>query len=217
MVLCDPTRVLMRALSPEQLPTSLLELSRSQLQCSWAAKKIQKTLVEIGHLFVLFWLKEMHDSIAFRALKKIFSVLHENNAIMPTNELKRNNQPLRRPGQPQHQAGHPISSRVTVGEQGPDTYVESAPVDPHLSGNEAGPARSRHQAGHRLGSSVIDLRLALSLEAVRAIAEGAELVFDMDEAGVRVFISCDDEAISAFQTQVQRALLHLLPISDMPN
>jgi hypothetical protein len=157
----------------------------------------------------------MHDSIAFRALKKIFSVLHENNAIMPTNELKRNHQPLRRPGQPQHQAGHPISSRVTVGEQGPDTYVESAPVDTHLSGDEAGPSSTGHQAGHRLGSSVTDLRLALSLEAVRAIAEGSELAFDIE--GVRVIISCDDEAISAFQTQVQRALLHLLPISDMPN
>ena len=104
-----------------------------------------------------------------------------------------------------------------MGEQGPDTYVESAPVVTPLPSHEAGPSSSRHQARHRLGSSVIDLRLALSLEAVRAIAEGAELAFDMDEEGVRVFISCDDEAISAFQTQVQRALLHLLPISDMPN
>jgi hypothetical protein len=52
---------------------------------------------------------------------------------------------------------------------------------------------------------------------MRAIAEGAELVFDMEDEGVRVFISCDDEAINAFHTQVQRALLHMLPISDMPN
>ena len=59
--------------------------------------------------------------------------------------------------------------------------------------------------------------MALSLEAMRAIAEGAELVFDMNEEGVRVFISCDDEAVNAFHTQVQRALLHMLPISDMPN
>ena len=64
---------------------------------------------------------------------------------------------------------------------------------------------------------MIDLRMSLSLEAMRAIAEGAELVFDMDEEGVRVFISCDDEAVNAFHTQVQRALLHMLPISDMPN
>lgn len=64
---------------------------------------------------------------------------------------------------------------------------------------------------------MIDLRLALSLEAMRAIAEGAELVFDMEDEGVRVYISCDDEAVNAFHTQVQRALLHMLPISDMPN
>lgn len=64
---------------------------------------------------------------------------------------------------------------------------------------------------------MIDLRMALSLEAMRAIAEGAELVFDMEDEGVRVYISCDDEAVNAFHTQVQRALLHLLPISGMPN
>ena len=71
--------------------------------------------------------------------------------------------------------------------------------------------------GRPKGTPVIDLRLALSLEAMRAIAEGAELVFDMEDEGVRVFISCDDEAVNAFNTQVQRALLHMLPISGMPN
>ncbi len=64
---------------------------------------------------------------------------------------------------------------------------------------------------------MIDLRMALSLEAMRAIAEGAELVFDMEDEGVRVYISCDDEAVNAFHTQVQRALLHMLPISGIPN
>ena len=64
---------------------------------------------------------------------------------------------------------------------------------------------------------MIELRLAQSVDAMRAIAEGAELVFDVEDAGVRVFISCDDEAVNAFQTQVQRALLHLLPIGGMPN
>ena len=64
---------------------------------------------------------------------------------------------------------------------------------------------------------MIELRLALSLEAMRAIAEGDELVFDVEEEGVRMFVSCDDEAVNAFHTQVQRALLHMLPISDMPN
>jgi len=64
---------------------------------------------------------------------------------------------------------------------------------------------------------VTELRLALSLDAMRAIAEGDELVLDMMEEGVRVFISCDDEAVNAFHTQVQRALLHMLPISGIPN
>ena len=64
---------------------------------------------------------------------------------------------------------------------------------------------------------MIELRLALSVDAMRAIAEGAELVLDVEDGGVRVFISCDDEAVNAFQTQVQRALLHLLPIGGMPN
>lgn len=64
---------------------------------------------------------------------------------------------------------------------------------------------------------MIELRLALSVDAMRAIAEGAELVLDVEDDGVRVFISCDDEAVNAFQTQVQRALLHLLPIGGMPN
>ena len=64
---------------------------------------------------------------------------------------------------------------------------------------------------------MIELRLALSLQAMRAIAEGSELVFDVEGEGVRVFIACDDEAVNAFHTQVQRALLHMLPISGMPN
>ncbi len=64
---------------------------------------------------------------------------------------------------------------------------------------------------------MVELRLALSLESVRAIVEGDELVFDMEEDGVRVFISCDDEAVNAFYTQVQRALMHMLPIIELPN
>jgi len=64
---------------------------------------------------------------------------------------------------------------------------------------------------------VTELRFALSLEAMQAIANGTELVIDMESEGVRVFISCDDEAVNAFYIQVQRALLHMLPISDLPN
>lgn len=64
---------------------------------------------------------------------------------------------------------------------------------------------------------MIEIRMALSIEAMRAIAEGSELVFDVEEEGVRVFLSCDDQAINAFHTQVQRALLHLLPVGTVPN
>jgi len=64
---------------------------------------------------------------------------------------------------------------------------------------------------------MVELRLALSLEAMEAIAQGAELVLDVEADDVRVFIRCDAATVNAFQTQVQRALLHMLPVSDLPN
>jgi len=60
-----------------------------------------------------------------------------------------------------------------------------------------------------------EIRLALSMEAMHAMAAGDELVFDID--GLRVFMRCDDFAVASFQTQIQRALLHMLPVSDLPN
>lgn len=64
---------------------------------------------------------------------------------------------------------------------------------------------------------MVELRLALTLDAMEAIAQGAELVLDVEEDDVRVFIRCDAATVNAFQTQVQRALLHMLPVSDLPN
>jgi hypothetical protein len=64
---------------------------------------------------------------------------------------------------------------------------------------------------------MVELRLALTLQAMEAIAHGAELVFDIEEDDVRVFISCDAATVNAFQTQVQRALLHMLPVGDLPH
>jgi len=64
---------------------------------------------------------------------------------------------------------------------------------------------------------MVELRLALTLQAMEAIAHGAELVLDVADDDVRVFIRCDDATVSAFQTQVHRALLHMLPVSDLPN
>jgi hypothetical protein len=55
-----------------------------------------------------------------------------------------------------------------------------------------------------------ELRIYLSLAAMHEMAQGTELVLEQD--GVRVIVGCDDEAVVAFHTQVERALLHLLPV-----
>ena len=58
-----------------------------------------------------------------------------------------------------------------------------------------------------------ELRLALSLEAIRAMGEGAELVFDIEDDGevMRVMLRCDDAALETIRERVQRAMLHFLP------
>jgi len=61
-----------------------------------------------------------------------------------------------------------------------------------------------------------ELRIYLSMAAMHEMAQGSELVLEQD--GVRVILGCDDEAVIAFQTQVQRALLHMLPVAGgLPN
>lgn len=61
-----------------------------------------------------------------------------------------------------------------------------------------------------------ELRIHLSMEAIHEMAQGSELVLEQDD--VRVILGCDDEAVVAFQTQVERALLHLLPVGGgLPN
>lgn len=61
-----------------------------------------------------------------------------------------------------------------------------------------------------------ELRIYLSLAAMHEMAQGTELVLEQD--GVRVIVGCDDEAVVAFHTQVERALLHLLPVGGgLPN
>jgi len=64
---------------------------------------------------------------------------------------------------------------------------------------------------------MIELRLALSMDAVREMAEGNEIAFDIDEDGIRIIMRCDDLAVVAFKTQVERALLHMLPVGTLPN
>lgn len=57
-----------------------------------------------------------------------------------------------------------------------------------------------------------EIHLALGGEALRALAEGAELVLDIDET--RLYLSCDAETVQSFQQAVQRAMLHLLPAGE---
>ena len=64
---------------------------------------------------------------------------------------------------------------------------------------------------------MIELRVALSLDAVQELAQGNELVLDMLDDGVRLILSCDSDAIDAFKTQIERALLHMLPVGTIPN
>ena len=57
-----------------------------------------------------------------------------------------------------------------------------------------------------------EIHLALSGDALHALAEGAELALEIDET--RIYLSCDAETVSSFQQAVQRALLHLLPTGE---
>lgn len=58
-----------------------------------------------------------------------------------------------------------------------------------------------------------ELRLALSLDAIRAMGEGAELVFDIPDGDdvMRVMLRCDDAAIETIRDRVEKAMLHFLP------
>lgn len=62
-----------------------------------------------------------------------------------------------------------------------------------------------------------ELHLALSIEAMQAMAHGQELVLDMEDEGTRVFLRCDDAAINTFRQQVEKALLHMLPANPTPH
>lgn len=57
-----------------------------------------------------------------------------------------------------------------------------------------------------------EIHLSLGGSALRALAEGAELVLDVEQT--RLYLSCDEETVTSFQRAVQRALLHLLPAGE---
>lgn len=63
---------------------------------------------------------------------------------------------------------------------------------------------------------MVEVRLALSVEAMQAIAAGNELAIDAGD-GLRVFLSCDDAAITTFRDRIEKAMLHLLPVSNTLN
>lgn len=59
---------------------------------------------------------------------------------------------------------------------------------------------------------VNEIHLALDGNALRALAEGAELALEIDET--RIYLSCDAETVNLFQRAVLRALLHQLPAGE---
>jgi acylphosphatase len=62
---------------------------------------------------------------------------------------------------------------------------------------------------------VEEFRLLLSIEAMRELVNGSELV--VDDGDTRIILGCSDEAVATFRTQVERALLHMLPVGDTPH
>jgi len=56
-----------------------------------------------------------------------------------------------------------------------------------------------------------ELEVILSMDAMRAILEGQQIVFDCEPEGLRVIIVCDPLAMLTFKEHVTRALLVHLP------
>ncbi len=59
-----------------------------------------------------------------------------------------------------------------------------------------------------------ELHLALSVEAMQALAHGEELVIDTPDRDVRVVLCCTDACVNTIKTQVERALLRHLPADE---
>lgn len=55
-----------------------------------------------------------------------------------------------------------------------------------------------------------ELEVALPLEALQALAHGAELSFSLDDE-TRISLRCNDEALATVRNAVQQALLNMLP------
>ena len=66
-------------------------------------------------------------------------------------------------------------------------------------------------AGALYYPAMTELRLRLSIGALQSIAAGEELVFTLPEEGIEVSVACDESAMAAFKTAVERAMLEFLP------
>jgi hypothetical protein len=64
---------------------------------------------------------------------------------------------------------------------------------------------------------VTEVQLSLSVEAVRAIAQGDELVLDIEGDDIRVFLRCSDAAVATFKQQIEQAVLRMLPVGTTPH
>lgn len=60
-----------------------------------------------------------------------------------------------------------------------------------------------------------EMHLRLSYAAVIGLSQGEELVIDLPETDIRIFLSCSDAAVETFRQAVQRAMLHMLPTEDV--
>lgn len=59
--------------------------------------------------------------------------------------------------------------------------------------------------------AMTELRLRLSIGALQSIAAGEELVFTLVDEGIEVSVACDETAMAAFKTAVERAMLEFMP------
>lgn len=56
-----------------------------------------------------------------------------------------------------------------------------------------------------------DIHLALSASAVDALVSGTELTLDLPGTNLRIYLRCDESAVTTFKEHIDRALLRLLP------
>ena len=56
-----------------------------------------------------------------------------------------------------------------------------------------------------------EIEMKFSIGTIRALLEGQSIVFDLEEAQLRVVVNCDVSAVNTFRDHVNRAMLELLP------